>query len=580
MKNVIYIQADQQYMVGDSICGVDGYGYRRPIGDGPWVAVRIPWCLVKGFWDDYLYFKYIDEVIISKIVTLKDGRVFYVGRPKMMYIPKHLRAYITGSSWTWDISILDVKDAIRRFGYRGAEIVLRAFKEMMDKHGEEFVTPEDFIFSSGAHIGDSIGEIIWKMSPRIVWHRSVSVYDWIHLYVKTNRRLIYLQWKDQLRVLRLSFPWSAIAVYVTVEDQRSEVDWEHIRRLIAGKEPLPSYIPKYMRRLAAWRINFGRVPKRPEVRRISMELIPALKKKFKIFLKGLRQNPEADQHWVEAWARLVVAFGDRALQIPVEKVHDMGINLQSWLYSKELCNWLWKHRASQRWSDLVRIANNWEALKEMGASLSMPIKDLAALLASLQYENVRHVHFAHECAKWGVSQRYFEVWQDRWLKGLLNLKYESIPRVDFSEGDYRFYRLQKDDPRGLFLGEYTDCCQHPRGVGESCAWHGHESPNGAFFVVEYRGQIVAQSWAWRHGGVLVFDNIEVLGADKERDNKVLELYKRAAKLLLGCLGITEVRVGCRYTDVDLSDLPDVNPVPTPEGVYTDASQQKLLARVE
>lgn len=105
--------------------------------------------------------------------------------------------------------------------------------------------------------------------------------------------------------------------------------------------------------------------------------------------------------------------------------------------------------------------------------------------------------------------------ESRWLSRSEELKEEkrkAIPYVEVKHGGYTFTRLDPDDPRTLFLGEYTYCCQSIGGAAESCVWHGVESPNSGFYVVlDRKGDIVAQSWAWRKGDVLVFDNVEGIG---------------------------------------------------------------------
>ncbi len=77
----------------------------------------------------------------------------------------------------------------------------------------------------------------------------------------------------------------------------------------------------------------------------------------------------------------------------------------------------------------------------------------------------------------------------------------------------KFYRLPADDVRGLFLGEFTDCCQSIGSDGAACATYGYKSENGGFYVVENaKGLIVSQTFAWRaQGGGLCFDTLETLG---------------------------------------------------------------------
>jgi ankyrin repeat protein len=89
-------------------------------------------------------------------------------------------------------------------------------------------------------------------------------------------------------------------------------------------------------------------------------------------------------------------------------------------------------------------------------------------------------------------------------------------RIDgerFDKPGYVLRKLESGDPKGLLLGEFTDCCQHIAGQGRECTEHGFLSPNGGFYVVEKEktGEITGQSWVWRgKQGELVLDSFESL----------------------------------------------------------------------
>jgi len=124
-----------------------------------------------------------------------------------------------------------------------------------------------------------------------------------------------------------------------------------------------------------------------------------------------------------------------------------------------------------------------------------------------------------------------------------------VPPITLTEGDYIFRRLDPTDPKGLFLGLWTNCCQHPSGAADSSAWSGYLQNHSGFYVIEKRGQIIAQSWAWSVDNKVVFDNIEAL--DKSLTNRhVLRLYKRAAEEIVA-LGYTQVNVGMGYTMINI-----------------------------
>ncbi len=126
----------------------------------------------------------------------------------------------------------------------------------------------------------------------------------------------------------------------------------------------------------------------------------------------------------------------------------------------------------------------------------------------------------------------------------------------------------------------TGCCQHPDSVGSSCAWHGQESPNGAFWAVEKNDEIIAVSWVWRseegQGDSLVLDNIEMtesMGQDTSK--RVLSLYQQAANNSTGKLGIANTYLGTQHSDVaiigDRMERPfDVPKTPDGYSVYTDS----------
>jgi ankyrin repeat protein len=84
----------------------------------------------------------------------------------------------------------------------------------------------------------------------------------------------------------------------------------------------------------------------------------------------------------------------------------------------------------------------------------------------------------------------------------------------FGKPGHRLYKLPDGDPRGLLLGEFTNCCQHlGHEAGADCAAHGFLSEESGFYVVadKEKDEIVAQSWAWRgKKGELVLDSLENL----------------------------------------------------------------------
>lgn len=111
--------------------------------------------------------------------------------------------------------------------------------------------------------------------------------------------------------------------------------------------------------------------------------------------------------------------------------------------------------------------------------------------------------------------------------------------------DWSFERLASDDFRGPLLGQLTGCCQHLSGAGASCARHGVTSPFSAFYVLTFKGQVFAQSWAWRSlQGGLVWDSIESRPATEADLDIIAAFYREAsARLLRGPLQVGAVYLG-------------------------------------
>jgi len=230
-----------------------------------------------------------------------------------------------------------------------------------------------------------------------------------------------------------------------------------------------------------------------------------------------------------------------------------------------------------RVSDLAVVAKAWPRLtldeRKLGLSAILTIAK------SRKYAKVRHVGLATECAAAGVDERIYSTLESRWLRAQEDLCEDWIPRVEVQVGDYTAYTMRRDDPRGLWLGQHTGCCQHPGGAGETCSWHGVQSPRGGFVAVECEGRILAQSWVWRspeRPEVLVCDNIESMSGSHRA--YLPSVYDALAQAFLGRLGIEEVWVGEGYSDCDLAQWKLAEkPIPAPPGVYSDAYHQRVIA---
>ena len=203
-------------------------------------------------------------------------------------------------------------------------------------------------------------------------------------------------------------------------------------------------------------------------------------------------------------------------------------------------------------SDMKLIASNWNNLPPEVQRDTTP--RIIGYITSLTYDNVQDKEFAAEAARWGTGQKDFFKIETRWLLGLDEIASEIrlvggdnlLPNVAVADDTFRLFKLDRRDPRGLFLGEHTDCCQAPGMEAESCAWFGALNLKSGFYVVENGvGDIVAQSWTWRNGDVLVFDNIEGPAIQSLKTRyQIMALYSELGQRILNAdASIMEVRVG-------------------------------------
>lgn len=190
-------------------------------------------------------------------------------------------------------------------------------------------------------------------------------------------------------------------------------------------------------------------------------------------------------------------------------------------------------------SELGLICRVWHKLSVEERSL--PFRLLVTVCKTRKYASINHQGFALECANWGVSARDYNYYEGRFIRSLQIPDF--LSGIDATRDGIRAYFLPREDTRGLFLGEYTNCCQHPDGAGEACAWYGQEKPNSGFLVFEDNSGIIAQSWTWiNKSGDLCFDNCEALGLG-QREPTVILLYEEIAQKILDMHFVKGVNIG-------------------------------------
>ncbi len=164
-------------------------------------------------------------------------------------------------------------------------------------------------------------------------------------------------------------------------------------------------------------------------------------------------------------------------------------------------------------------------------------------------------------------------------------KFSSIPKVEGEYKDYTYEMLDLDNPLGLAVGYLTHCCFKIDGLSKTALFHSAQSNNGRIFVVRKQGRLVAQSWVWRNGNLICFDNVETTDTYSERE--LLEIYKEASKKLIEISNKEEdtkesvklITFGAGYSLIEKPEESvrgsDIH-LPLEEGVYSDAKREQFI----
>jgi len=517
----------------------------------------------------------------------------------------------------WGIGVYDIKRLAQKCGWskNRFKVVFYAILKAVYAWG----WPE-YDYSRGRHYGELFHDIVRYMNSDAVRHiweylMALNTLDRCQVYW---RGCEYIRNKDLMRLSKIrDHGMREVLVLLASNLSDHKIDWvraskilkkdkDVLKEIVENQDPWESSQATRARKYVAWLLYMGRVPRNRSLLKIDMEAVKLLKPNFKWFMRIIKEVGQASSfHVYEAAARIAIVFGAKwkdwvtSLEGKIDEttVHDAGINLDPKLSrEKEFVELLWKYRRDPRIYDLIKALRTRHSWGAMGITPNMPLKEILLRVAAIKYDNVRIPELAMEAARFGYSQKEFEELQDIWERNISQVKYENIPAVEATYNNYRMYRLSKEDPRGLMLGNYTNCCQHPTGAGAWCAFHGQFAENGAFYVVEKFGNIIAQSWTWRVDDVIVFDNVESVAKDDTYLPIIQRLYKEVAQKMIGRLGVKAVHVGTGYDDISVESIAvrpvdgkEVDRLLTPLSrarietpryeatFYTDARRQYVLA---
>lgn len=207
----------------------------------------------------------------------------------------------------------------------------------------------------------------------------------------------------------------------------------------------------------------------------------------------------------------------------------------------------WVRLVAKHGAHVLNLADKWAEVREYLGEVPETLAQLRNAAAKLRYGVVEpeFERLAEVAAEVGLSRSRFDYYKEV-MGEYENSGPKLIPaiRVRGEEidlaGDWVMESVPHDDPLGMMLGLYTNCCQHLHGAASSCAkaiWH-HK--RAAAWVVRYQGKVVAQSYVWATKKLeqeegepmraVVIDSVEALsGAYVEG---IAALYKEAIRRLL------------------------------------------------
>ena len=273
------------------------------------------------------------------------------------------------------------------------------------------------------------------------------------------------------------------------------------------------------------------------------------------------------------WRRVLTIYSQKEGRDFVDSIHGFGNVLpnKTGASPKGLAQYFFQWSRKADFLTLTEVMGLWNEVKP--EDLSKPPRELMIDLMrrvgtfkdakhpEFYVETIRHQGKIDQDAYNEIENAFSEsqtVPLPEWTQNIV------VTEKSLNNKVYTGRFLPRSDTRGLHLGEYTNCCQHPGGVGEACAYHGQLSPYGAFFVIEdEKKNILAQSWVWEakertqdeRGTVysVCFDNIETKGA-QGREELIIRIYEKAAKLMKA----DTIHIGEGYTKVNLNHLPEAS----------------------
>jgi len=117
--------------------------------------------------------------------------------------------------------------------------------------------------------------------------------------------------------------------------------------------------------------------------------------------------------------------------------------------------------------------------------------------------------------------------------------------------------LPREDTRGMFIGQYAECCQHPTSHAASCSFDGQSNPNSAFMSIELNDEWIGAGYVWTNEeGGLCIDSIETIGNELFHSTTNRELFKKLLIDFSNSLGDRTLTMGSGKVNFDKFDEDD------------------------
>lgn len=188
------------------------------------------------------------------------------------------------------------------------------------------------------------------------------------------------------------------------------------------------------------------------------------------------------------------------------------------------------------WNNFSLLINHWEQIVNFFKSSSqVRLASILKFLPTILFENV---HLKPEYSELNEYLLYIGTSElalkkiDEYYLDMKERYYSYVPQVSGSVGEYTYKMLNASDPFGLAVGKLTHCCYRLDGAAKQSMYYTMLSPKNRIFCVYHNDVLIAQSWVWREGNVVCFDNIEALNKEKENANLWFACYQEATKKMI------------------------------------------------